>query len=217
MAAAYSTFAAGGTAIAPFSIKKVVKYNGVVLMDAEPKKKKALDPAVSYLVTDILKGVIANGTGHNAAIGRPAAGKTGTTEKNNDAWFVGYTPDLAAAVWMGYSNGAKPMNSVHGIPVTGGSFPALIWADFMREALKTTPASQFKQPKGLKRATICLQTGLLARPYCPQRGTGLFLAEHLPKTCTVHATAPKTLVPNLVGMTKDAAIAALEKLKSRRP
>ena len=93
-------------------------------MEAEPKKKQALEPAVSYLVTDILRGVITSGTGHNAAIGRPAAGKTGTTEKNNDAWFVGYTPDLAAAVWMGYPNGTKPMKSVHGVNVTGGSFPA---------------------------------------------------------------------------------------------
>ncbi len=212
MAAAYSTFAAGGIATTPHSITKVVKSNGVVLMEAEPKRKKALSPAVAYLVTDMLKGVITKGTGHNAAIGRPAAGKTGTTEKNNDAWFAGYTPDLAAAVWMGYANGSKPMKSVHGMTVTGGSFPALIWADFMREALANKPPAQFKQPTGLKRATICLQTGLVATPYCPQRGSGLFLAGHLPKSCTVHASAPKVVVPNVVGMTKDAAIAALKKL-----
>ncbi len=213
MAAAYSTFAGGGTAIEPHAITKVAKSDGVVLMEAEPKKTKALDPAVSYLVTDMLRGVIAKGTGHDAAIGRPAAGKTGTTEKNNDAWFVGYTPDLATAVWMGYSDGSKPMNSVHGITVTGGSFPARIWASFMREALKGVPEHTFEEPKGLTHVTICLKTGLKATPYCPERGRGLFLSGHAPKSCTLHATAPKVLVPSLVGMTKDAAIAALKKLR----
>jgi penicillin-binding protein 1A len=212
MAAAYSTFANAGTAIAPHSITKVAKADGVILMEARPKKTQALQPAVSYLVTDILRGVIRNGTGRNAAIGRPAAGKTGTTEKNNDAWFVGYTPDLAAAVWMGYPDGTKPMNSVHGIRVTGGSFPAEIWARFMQDALKNTPGTPFKQPSGLKRATIDLQTGLVATPYCPQTGQALFLAGQLPKSCDLHATAPKVIVPNVVGLTKDAAIAALRKL-----
>ncbi len=212
MAAAYSTFAAGGKATTPYSITKVAKPDGVILMQVKPKRKLALEPAVSYLVTDILRGVITKGTGHSAAIGRPAAGKTGTTEKNNDAWFVGYTPDLAAAVWMGYPDGTKPMKSVHGITVTGGSFPARIWAAFMREALKNTPKTEFKQPTGLKRATICLQTGLVATPYCPQTGRGLFLAGSLPKTCGLHATAPKVAIPNLIGMTRDAAIAALKRL-----
>jgi hypothetical protein len=82
----------------------------------------------------------------------------------------------------------------------------------MREALQNTPETPFKQPGGLKRATICLQTGLVATPYCPNRGQGLFLAGHLPKSCDVHATAPKVLVPNVVGMTRGAAIAALKKL-----
>jgi hypothetical protein len=82
----------------------------------------------------------------------------------------------------------------------------------MREALKDTPKTEFKQPTGLKRATICLQTGLVATPYCPQTGRGLFLAGGLPKTCDVHATAPKVAIPNLIGMTRDAAIAALKRL-----
>ena len=212
MAAAYSTFAAGGRSIAPYSITKVAKANGVVLLTAEPKKERSLEPAVSYLVTDILRGVIRRGTGRSADIGRPAAGKTGTTEKNNDAWFVGYTPDLAASVWVGYANGAKPMTSVHGITVTGGSFPARIWARFMREALKSTPETDFGRPDGLKRVTICLETGLAATPYCPHTGSGLFLTGHLPKSCTLHATAPKTTVPDLIGMTKEAAVAALRRL-----
>jgi penicillin-binding protein 1A len=212
MAAAYSTFADGGKATTPYAITKVAKPDGVILMQVKPQRKQALDPAVSFLVTDILRGVIARGTGHNAAIGRPAAGKTGTTEKNNDAWFVGYTPDLAAAVWMGYPDGTRPMKAVHGITVTGGSFPARIWASFMREALKGTPETAFKRPKGLKQATICLQTGLVATAYCPQTGRGLFLAGGLPKTCDLHATAPKVTIPNLVGMTKEAALAALNKL-----
>ncbi len=114
---------------------------------------------MAYLTTDILKGVIKRGTGTAAAIGRPAAGKTGTTQQYRDAWFVGYTPQLATAVWMGYPEAQTAMTSVHGVAVTGGSFPAQMWAKFMRAALSGKPESDFTRPGGLKRATICLETG----------------------------------------------------------
>jgi hypothetical protein len=114
---------------------------------------------------------------------------------------------------MGYSASQKAMTSVHGIPVTGGSFPARMWSKFMRAALKNTPADDFTKPSGLKREKICLDTGLAATPYCPRTGSALFLTSTELKNCTKHTAAKSITVPNLVGMTKAAALAALEKLK----
>ena len=213
MADAYATLAAGGKHAAAYGIESVTDPSGAVLFQANPTSTRALDPAVAYLTTDILKGVITHGTGGAAAIGRPAAGKTGTTQANRDAWFVGYTPQLATAVWMGYSATQKAMTSVHGISVTGGSFPARMWSSFMRSALAGVPPKDFVKPSGLKRVKICLDTGLAATPYCPRTGSGLFLASTELKSCTKH-TAPTTItVPNLVGMTKAQALAALDKFK----
>lgn len=94
-------------------------------------------------MTDMLRGVILHGTGTAANIGRPAAGKTGTTDDYKDAWFVGYTPDLVAAVWMGFDNDGYLSG------VTGGATPARIWGKFMREALAGIPSHDFYQPNGV--------------------------------------------------------------------
>ncbi len=213
MAEAYGTLAAGGKHAEPFGISEVRDAKGDVVFSAKVKAQEAIDPAVAYLTTDILKGVIKRGTGTAAAIGRPAAGKTGTTQQYRDAWFVGYTPHLATAVWMGYPEAQTAMTSVHGIPVTGGSFPAQMWAKFMRAALSGKPESDFARPSGIKRATICLETGMAATDYCPRTGSGLFLSSMTLKSCTKHVEPKKIKVPDLVGMTKEAALAALEKLK----
>ena len=213
MADAYATLAANGTHAAAFGISQVTDAKGNVLFSAKPQTDSAIDPAVAYLTTDILEGVIKRGTGTAAGIGRPAAGKTGTTQANRDAWFVGYTPQLSTAVWMGYPEGQKAMTDIHGRTVTGGSFPAKMWASFMKTALARQPSDDFTKPSGLKRVKICLETGLAATPYCPTTGSALFLDSTTLKPCTKH-TAPKQLtVPNLVGMTKEAALVALEKLK----
>ena len=90
-----------------------------------------VDDWVAAEVTKILEDNIQAGTGVGAAIDRPAAGKTGTTENHADAWFCGYTPNLSAAVWVGYPQAEIPMSSVHGIAVAGGTFPATIWRLFM--------------------------------------------------------------------------------------
>ena len=217
MASAFGTLANGGVRTKPYSIAQVADGSGKVLFTAKPSSSKALDPAVAYLTTDLLKGVITSGTGKRANIGRPAAGKTGTTQKNSDAWFVGYTPQLVAAVWVGHPDAMTPMNNVHGIKVTGGSFPAQIWAAFMKSALGPLPKTQFNRPGGLTDTAYCLDSGLAATPYCPKKATGLFLTDHLPEPCPLHlkpaVTKPAvTIVPNVVGMAKQDAIAALEKL-----
>ena len=98
---------------------------------------------VASKVTQILEDNVSYGTGVRAAFGRPAAGKTGTTDKHADAWFVGYTPELATAVWMGYASGEIPMENVHGISVSGGSFPAQIWRLMMERTIGLRPVREF--------------------------------------------------------------------------
>lgn len=213
MANAYATLAAGGKVSTPFGISEVRDSAGKVIFSAKNTSKDAIDPAVAYLTTDILRGVITRGTGTAAAIDRPAAGKTGTTQENRDAWFVGYTPQLATAVWMGYTAGAKAMNNVHGQQVTGGSFPARIWARFMKAALKDQPKLNFEKPSGLKTVKVCAETGLAATEYCPQKMNELMLESTKLGPCKKHALPAQIKIPNLVGMTKEAALSALDKLK----
>jgi penicillin-binding protein 1A len=105
-----------------------------------------LPAAVAYEVTRILEQDVLAGTGTRAYFGRPAAGKTGTTDDHTDAWFCGYTPTLATAVWIGYPNAAIEMTNVHGISVSGGSFPAEIWNLFMAAALARAPVTDFAVP-----------------------------------------------------------------------
>ena len=97
-------------------------------------------------MTRILEQNMQSGTGTRAAFGRPAAGKTGTNEEHKDAWFAGYTPDLATTVWMGYTRAEIPMESVHGIAVSGGSFPAEIWRLFMEPSLDVIEPRAFPEP-----------------------------------------------------------------------
>jgi penicillin-binding protein 1A len=106
---------------------------------------KAFSDGVTYEATKILQQNVQSGTGTHANIGCPAAGKTGTTDNFNDAWFVGYTPHLASSVWVGYPNALVEMRSVHGIEVAGGTFPAQIWHDYMNVA-KGSDCSDFPQP-----------------------------------------------------------------------
>ena len=144
MANAYATLADGGQRmngtmlddgqLAPISIKRVVDDQGHVLVRNSVVRTPALAPWQAGLETSILQQVIERGTGVAAAIGRPAAGKTGTTTDYADAWFCGYTPDLSAAVWVGYPNARREM-IVRGIRVAGGTFPAQIWNRFASAAL----------------------------------------------------------------------------------
>jgi penicillin-binding protein 1A len=102
---------------------------------------------VAAEVTKILEDNIeGGGTGTAAYIGRPAAGKTGTTDLHTDAWFCGYTPNLSTTVWVGYPRANVPMESVHGISVAGGTFPAQIWNRYMSKALASSPQRQWREP-----------------------------------------------------------------------
>src|SRR3954454_3627596 len=145
MANAYATLAAGGLRSEPQAIKKVVFPDGKVDNIGRPKRKRVLTDGEAYEVTKILEMNVQKGTGTHANIGCPAAGKTGTTDNYRDAWFVGYTPNLASAVWVGYPNKQVEMRSVHGIEVAGGTFPARIWHDYMNVA-HGTDCNSFPKP-----------------------------------------------------------------------
>jgi len=150
MASAYATIAAGGMYSRPTAITKVVLPDGKVDETAGwgvPERRRVISDGVAYEVTKILRDNINEGTGTAANIPRPAAGKTGTTERHSDAWFCGYTPDLSTTVWVGYPQGEIPMESVHGISVAGGTFPAQIWRLFMQPALQNAPAREFAPPR----------------------------------------------------------------------
>jgi penicillin-binding protein 1A len=149
LATAYSTLAAGGVHAEPMAIRKVLLADGRNDTEAGwgvPKRHRAISEGVAAIVTRILEQNVQSGTGTRAAMGRPAAGKTGTNEEHADAWFAGYTPELATTVWVGYTGGEIPMESVHGISVTGGSFPAEIWRLFMEPALERIEPESFPEP-----------------------------------------------------------------------
>ena len=139
MASSYATFAARGVYAKPYSIAKITDRAGKVVYEVEPETRPAFKPEEVGVLNNPLQGVVASGTAKAANIGRPVAGKTGTTQDNIDAWFVGYTPQLATGVWMGFEDNdpktpPQPMSNVHGRAVTGGSFPAQIFADVMKAA-----------------------------------------------------------------------------------
>jgi penicillin-binding protein 1A len=150
IASAYATLAAGGVHAEPMAIRRVVLDDGTVDTQAgwgTPRRHRAISEGTAAIVTRILEQNVQSGTGTRAAFGRPAAGKTGTAELNVDAWFAGYTPDLATAVWMGFTRAEIPLDSVHGIAVTGGSFPAEMWRLFMEPALEDSEPEAFPEPK----------------------------------------------------------------------
>jgi penicillin-binding protein 1A len=151
MARAYTTFAQRGKRPEPLVITKITRPNGEVVAERTPKLEQQVDQNVADTVNYVLEKNIQSGTGTGARISRPAAGKTGTTQNFQDAWFAGYTPELTAVVWMGYAptpEGKIPeMTKVQGRQVTGGSFPATIWKNFMAKALDGVKPSGFHKPK----------------------------------------------------------------------
>jgi membrane peptidoglycan carboxypeptidase len=138
MAAAYATFASGGVYAEPYGITTIRDSRGNVVYQHQKSTRRAFEPAEAGILNAALERVVTEGTGQAAAIGRPVAGKTGTTSENVDAWFVGYTPQVATAVWVG-EDPPRPMTDVHGRSVTGGSFPAAIFGDLMRQGLAGVP------------------------------------------------------------------------------
>ncbi len=146
MSSAYATLANSGKYMEPIAITRVEMPDGEVEYEAKPESKQAISEGAAYEVTKVLEADMQRGTSSKAAIGRPAAGKTGSTENLQDAWFIGYTPDYSTAVWIGYPDEQIPMTNVHGGSVWGGGFPATIWKYFMLDATEDLPERDFRKP-----------------------------------------------------------------------
>ncbi len=145
MAAAYATFADGGIYHAPLLITGVTNSSGAALpLPVQPQTRVVLSPSADAQETYVLQQVVLHGTGTAAGnVGSPVAGKTGTTDGSTDAWFIGYTPNLTTAVWMGYASGSRPMVDFKGLKsVQGGTVPAELWHNFMAAVLASFPQYQ---------------------------------------------------------------------------
>jgi penicillin-binding protein 1A len=154
LAEAFNTLASGGVHHDSITVLRVEDAGGRVIHEADLSGERAFSEQVAWTVTDVLKGVITNGTGRRAAIGRPAAGKTGTTNNSADAWFAGYARQLTAVVWMGN----RDSNEAIAGEATGGGIPAQTWAEFMQTALHSVPAEDFPRPDGSLRVENPLPT-----------------------------------------------------------
>ena len=224
MARAYGTFANGGYRIdgslfgdEPRAVTNINDASGQQVYENAPVKRPVLSPAEDALITELLQGVVTSGTGTAAALpDRPVAGKTGTTENYGDAWFVGYTPQLVTAVWVGYPNGLRPMlTEYHGRAVAGGTFPAQIWKTFMQSALTTLRSAPegFASPPYLsvvtRRVTYRDGQTQLDNGRCRDTTLVVYFAGRGPAT-TANCKLHEVEVPNVVGWRLGAARVRLE-------
>jgi penicillin-binding protein 1A len=219
LARAYSAFANGGYRLGtrligdrPRAIDEVRRHDGSLLGRNRPTSRQVLEPHTAAWVNYLLQRVLESGTGRAANLGDwPAAGKTGTTENYGDAWFVGYTPQLVAAVWVGYPKALRPMLTEYdGEPVAGGTFPALIWKSFMQKALPylaaepepfDSPPSMYSAPRLVvnRGGRLLLDNGL-----CRQPKEVVYFADFGPSR-TADCKENEVDVPRVVGMTLEQA------------
>ena len=201
MTTAFSVFSQRGERVGPFPVRKVTDAKGTVLWEAPLERERVLDPEVADTMNWVLRQVVENGTGTSARIGQVAAGKTGTAENFRDAWFIGYTCRLTAGVWVGYAGPeTRYMSSVHGIEVTGGSFPAQIWRKFMASAASDLDSCDFARPALAGRTDDTAETVDPSSTTVPRPTTTKPLRPSttritLPPTTAPPTTAPTTSVP----------------------
>jgi penicillin-binding protein 1B len=184
LASSYCAFAADGVQPYPLSLKGVVDENGKTLEQKHLQIQRLITPQKAFMMNFMLQSVVSRGTARSLkgrGIFWPVAGKTGTTNDFKDAWFVGYTPDILALVWVGFDNG----DPIH---ATGASAALPIWADLMNSIPGYISEAGFKVPSGVEKRTICDVTGLLAvKNACPQPVQEYFLAEKIPtEHCGLH-------------------------------
>ncbi len=191
MAAAFSVFARGGVRVEPFSIVRIEDKDGNVLEENSPARQEVLSDATAFIMTSMLEGVVNGGTGGRVRdyFQLPAAGKTGTTTDFADAWFVGYTPRISAAVWVGFDEPSVHFTTWDG---QGGRAAAPVWGRFMRYVYDDTsiamPLEYFERPANVYADSICTVTKKLATPYCPDRAIEYFTDKTRPGKCDVHTS-----------------------------
>ena len=185
---AYAVFANGGMLVKPIFIEKIVDRSGQVIEENQPELSEAISKETAYIMTDLLKAVVQEGTGWRVkALNRPAAGKTGTTNNLRDAWFMGYTPGLVTGTWVGYDD-QKAM----GKGETGSRAASPIWVDFMSNALEKSPVVDFQVPDGVVFAKIDMETGLLASPHSRKTVFQAFREGKEPKEYSPAPKSPKS-------------------------
>jgi len=223
LTSAYGTFANLGDHVEPVFVTEVEDSAGVNLYTAVPLVERVIAPEVAETVNAALTEVVKRGTGQQARIGRTTAGKTGTSEDHIDAWFVGYTPELVAGIWIGFPQAAVPMEYPETpFSVTGGTWPANVWARFASEALEGVPYGDLATIDGDSYVTVEVDTstGFLAGPLCPRRYAQtlrLPLGAAPSVVCPIHnpeglgAVDPGT-TPNLIGLGLASAVSTLTTL-----
>lgn len=199
MTSAYGTFAARGIHSTPTLVTKVVGPGGNVLYQNVQQESKVLEPAQSDAITTALEGVLTRGTASGNGIDRPAAGKTGTTQDETDAWFIGYTPDLVTGIWVGYATPIFDRQSPNGrlrlVGSSGGRITAPVWQAYMREVLANVPPTPFGGAAGAGDGVVATTTTL-------KSNTAIFRPQRVPGTATM---------PNLAGLNFTEAAAAARK------
>lgn len=164
LTAAYGCFTNEGIYIKPYAIRKIEDKDGNLIYENKIKRTRVMTPQTAYLMSDMLQTVVTSGTATRAKLpNRPVAGKTGTTSFNVDAWFVGYTPDLVASVWLGYDKKEK-MNNVF-----GGNYGAPIWKKVMTVAHQNIPVSTFREPGNITTVVVDYKSGLLPSNLTPEK------------------------------------------------
>ncbi|HYR95204.1 MAG TPA: PBP1A family penicillin-binding protein [Candidatus Binatus sp.] len=200
LTAAYGVFAGGGVRRAPDLVVAVASPSGEMLYAAPPTEARVLSPEVAYLMTHLLEGVIEKGTGRSsrdAGLEGPAAGKTGTTDDTRDAWFIGYTPDVVAGVWVGLDGGGPT-----GLTGAQGALP--IWTDFVRATAVPGTASDFPVPEGIVWRVVDPTSGGLATSACPAAQREPFIAGTEPRTpCELHRPVWAAVGDELGGAVRD--------------
>jgi penicillin-binding protein 1B len=183
LARAYCTFAADGVLPFPLSINVVVDDTGSVVESHHASIERLITPAKAYMISDLMRSAVETGTGRSLryrGVDWPVAGKTGTTDNSRDAWFVGYTPDILALVWVGFDNGDS-------VQATGAGAALPIWAELMKALPQYVSGDWFTMPSGVETHAVCTETGLLATECCPDTTDELFLSETVPtETCGEH-------------------------------
>lgn len=188
LTSAYAVLAGYGIHAQPMAIRYITDRDGQILEENFPKLKNVLSPHTSFIVTRMLQGAVQRGTGWRVkALEKPAAGKTGTTDKYGDAWFIGYTPQLVTGVWVGMDD-----HTEIGVYETGSRAASPIWLEFMKEALKDTPTEDFVKPEGITQIKIDALSGLLPTENCDKT---------VIKEVFVEGTEPRKYCPdkNLTG------------------
>jgi 1A family penicillin-binding protein len=183
LTAAYAALANQGVRMEPIAVRYITDAQGRMIEENIPQGREAVKPTEAYVLTQMLRGAIERGTAVSArSLGRPIAGKTGTTNDFANAWFVGFTPSLAAGVWIGHDR-VRTL----GHEETGARAALPIWMAVMRETLKDRPAEDFPLPENVTMARIDMTTGFLANPSCPRPVVMAFVAGTEPtRFCPIH-------------------------------